>query len=129
MTTNRSDGWLLLAEPSRRRIVELLAEQPSSVAELAARMEISRPAVSQHLKVLRDAGMVRDEAHGTRRIHSVDPERLRRYRDELDAFWAGTLSALEGLVADPDPHPTAGPGPRRPGTSRPDSAPDQETPR
>jgi DNA-binding transcriptional ArsR family regulator len=64
------------------------------VAELAAEMPISRPAVSQHLKVLKDAGVVHDVQQGRHRIYSLDGERLDRYRRQLDGFWSDALSGL-----------------------------------
>lgn len=98
MTTNALDAWALLGDPSRRTILEVLAAAPSSVAELARALPISRPAVSQHLKVLKEAGVVADRAEGTRRIYSVDAEQLARYRAELDGFWGATLANLTRIT-------------------------------
>ena len=92
--TYRSDAWTLLGDASRRAIVERLSTGPCTVAELAAVMPISRPAVSQHLKVLREAGVVSDEPQGRNRIYSIDAARLARYRRQLDQFWAGALGNL-----------------------------------
>jgi len=80
----QSDGWALIGDTSRRAIIERLSQSPCSVAELADDMPISRPAVSQHLKLLREAGIVRDEPHGRQRIYSLDAARLQRYRRQLD---------------------------------------------
>jgi len=77
----------------RRAIVEQLAAGPMAVGELAARLPVTRPAVSQHLKVLREAGLVRDRADGTRRIYSIDPAGLGQIRAWLDRFWDEALAA------------------------------------
>ena len=82
-----------LAEPMRVAIVERLAERPMAVGELAAGLPVSRPAVSQHLKVLKQAKLVRDEAEGTRRIYSLDPAGLGPIRQWLDQFWDQALAA------------------------------------
>ena len=91
----QSDAWTLLGDPSRRAIVERLAVGPCSVAELADHMPISRPAVSQHLKVLREAGLVHDQAQGRHRVYSIDAARLERYRRQLDQFWSAALDNLK----------------------------------
>jgi len=90
----QSDAWALLGDPSRRAIVERLSFSPRSVAELAGEMPISRPAVSQHLKVLREAGIVRDQVRGRQRVYSIDAARLQRYRRQLDQFWSDALGNL-----------------------------------
>jgi DNA-binding transcriptional ArsR family regulator len=82
-----------LAEPMRQAIVERLAERPMAVGELADRLPVSRPAVSQHLKVLKEAGLVRDRAVGTRRIYAIDPAGLGPLRAWLDKFWDKALAA------------------------------------
>jgi len=94
VATYQSDAWALLGDASRRTIIERLSLSPCSVAELAGEMPISRPAVSQHLKVLRDAGIVQDEAQGRHRVYSIDAARLERYRRQLDRFWADALANL-----------------------------------
>src|SRR5436305_7640218 len=86
-------AFAALAEPMRTAIVERLAERPLAVGELAALLPISRPAVSQHLKVLKEAKLVRDHAEGTRRIYAVDPAGLGRIRAWLDRFWDQSLAA------------------------------------
>ena len=78
----------------RTAIVEKLAERPMAVGELAALLPVSRPAVSQHLKVLKEARLVRDHADGTRRIYSIDPAGLGQIRAWLDRFWDQALSAF-----------------------------------
>ena len=94
MTAYQSDAWALLGDASRRAIIERLSRNPCSVAELAADMPISRPAVSQHLKVLREAGIVADQAQGRHRVYSIDAARLERYRRQLDQFWSDALGNL-----------------------------------
>ena len=82
-----------LAEPMRVAIVEKLAKRPMAVGELAEGLPVSRPAVSQHLKVLKAAKLVRDQAEGTRRIYSLDPVGLGPLRQWLDRFWDQALAA------------------------------------
>ncbi|HEX4733033.1 MAG TPA: metalloregulator ArsR/SmtB family transcription factor [Thermoleophilaceae bacterium] len=97
---HRTDGWTALADPTRRVIVELLAERPWAVGELARTMPVSRPAVSQHLKVLKDAGLVIDRQAGSRRIYQLDPAGLDALRAELDRFWTKALAAFKQIVED-----------------------------
>lgn len=84
-----------LADPTRRAVFERLRRAPQTVGELAAHMPVSRPAVSQHLKVLKDAGLVRDEARGTARIYRIHAEGLRELRDWLDGFWDDALARFK----------------------------------
>ena len=91
MTNARA--FAALAEPMRQAIVERLSEGPKSVGELAALLPVSRPAVSQHLKVLKDASLVRDEARGTRRVYQIDPAGLGAIRQWLDRHWERALAA------------------------------------
>ena len=86
-------AFAALAEPMRIAIVERLAQRPMAVGELAAGLPVSRPAVSQHLKVLKTSKLVRDEAEGTRRIYSLDPAGLGPLRQWLDQFWDQALAA------------------------------------
>ena len=86
-------AFAALAEPMRVAIVEKLAQRPMAVGELAAGLPVSRPAVSQHLKVLKAAKLVRDQAAGTRRIYSLDPAGLGPLRQWLDRFWDQALAA------------------------------------
>ena len=88
-----TNAFAALAEPMRQAIVERLAEAPSSVGELAALLPVSRPAVSQHLKVLKEAKLVRDEARGTRRVYRIDPAGLGAIRQWLDSHWERALAA------------------------------------
>src|SRR4051812_17198730 len=99
--TYATNGWAALADPTRRTIFERLIERPSAVGELAAELPVSRPAVSQHLKVLKDAGLVVDKRAGKRRIYQVDPGGLAALRAELDRFWTKTLAAYKTVVEEP----------------------------
>lgn len=94
----RVDGWTALADPTRRAIFERLAARPSAVGELARDMPVSRPAVSQHLKVLKDAGLVVDRPEGTRRIYQVAPDGVGAMRAQLDRFWNQALAAYKDVV-------------------------------
>lgn len=80
-----------LADPTRREIFERLRGEPKPVGELAAQLPVSRPAVSQHLKVLKDAGLVAEKKSGTRRIYRVEPSGLVALRNYLDTFWGDAL--------------------------------------
>jgi len=84
-----------LADPTRRKVFERLRAGPSSVGRLAQGMPVSRPAVSQHLKVLKEAGLVNEEQDGTRRIYRIDPHGLGRLRAWLDQFWESALDAFK----------------------------------
>jgi DNA-binding transcriptional ArsR family regulator len=93
----------LLGDPSRRAIFELLARRPSSVGELAARLPISRPAVSQHLRVLKDGGLIISQAKGTRRIYRLNPDGVAALRAWLDRVWDDALTAVQKAAeAAPD---------------------------
>jgi DNA-binding transcriptional ArsR family regulator len=92
VTTNAATALTALGDPTRQAIFERLAAGPLAVGELAAGLPVSRPAVSQHLRVLSDAGLVRHEAVGTRRIYEVDRDGLATLRDYLDGFWEGALA-------------------------------------
>ena len=84
-----------LGDRTRRTVFELVAEGPRAVGELAELLPVSRPAVSQHLRVLKDAGLVRDRVHGTRRLYSVSPEAIADLRTYLDGFWERALDAFK----------------------------------
>ncbi|MFL5885047.1 MAG: ArsR/SmtB family transcription factor [Thermoleophilaceae bacterium] len=96
-----ADAWDALGDRTRRAIVECLAERPRAVGELAGELPVSRPAVSQHLKVLKDAGLVTERAAGTRRIYRLNPEGVGALRDQLDTFWNRALSAYKDAVEQP----------------------------
>jgi DNA-binding transcriptional ArsR family regulator len=98
VTAYESDPWSVLGDASRRAIIERLAAGASTVADLADEMSISRPAVSQHLKVLKDAGVVQDQVSGRHRVYSLDAERLERFRRQLDRFWSDALTQLAATV-------------------------------
>jgi DNA-binding transcriptional ArsR family regulator len=92
------DAWAALGDPTRRAIVASLAERPRAVGELAAELPVSRPAVSQALKVLKDAGLVNERAVGTRRIYRLNPVAVAALRDQLDTFWARALTNYEDII-------------------------------
>ena len=96
------DGWSALADPTRREIVSRLAERPRPVGELAAGLPVTRSAVSQHLKILRDAGLVSERALGTRRIYRVNPVALAALRDQLETYWQRSLTRYADLVDGTD---------------------------
>ncbi len=87
------DAIAVLADPTRRRVFERLARGPSAVGDIARDMTISRPAVSQHLKALKEAGLASDRAVGTRRVYQIDPAGLGQMRAWLDQFWTAALDA------------------------------------
>jgi DNA-binding transcriptional ArsR family regulator len=96
--TYRADGWTALGDPTRREIFERLADRPRAVGELAGELPVSRPAVSQHLKVLKDAGLVVDRPAGNRRIYQLDPDGVGALRAQLDRFWSRALAAYKEVV-------------------------------
>jgi DNA-binding transcriptional ArsR family regulator len=89
-----------LADPTRRRVFETIIDQPLSVGELASTLPVSRPAVSQHLRVLKQAGLVSDHAKGTRRIYAASPSGLAELRAYLDTFWHRSLTAFEAAAEE-----------------------------
>ena len=96
------NGFSALGDPTRREIFERLARRPRPVGELAEELPVSRPAVSQHLKVLRDAGLVVDTKDGSRRLYRVNPDGVAGMRAYLDRFWSGALSAFETAARTED---------------------------
>ena len=94
----QSDAWTALGDPTRKAIFELLLDRPRPVGELAAELPVSRPAVSQHLRVLKDARLVTDQPVGTRRIYRVDPDGLAALRGDLERFWGRALIAYKTAV-------------------------------
>jgi DNA-binding transcriptional ArsR family regulator len=94
----QADGWHALGDPTRRAIFERLAEGPRAVGELAGELPVSRPAVSQHLRVLKDAGLVVDRPAGNRRIYQLNPEGVGALRAQLDRFWSKALAAYKQVV-------------------------------
>ena len=102
MTTDQDDRvWEALGDRTRRAIVLCLTEGPKPVGELATYLPVSRSAVSQHLKVLKDAGLVAERAVGTRRIYRLNEAGVLALRDQLDTFWNRALSGYEDLVKEP----------------------------
>ena len=97
--TYQSDDALdALGDPTRRAILACLAERPRAVGELADELPVSRPAVSQHLKVLKGAGLVTDHAAGTRRIYRLNPAGVAALRDQLETFWNRALESYQDVV-------------------------------
>ena len=92
------NGWTALGDPTRHAIFKRLVEHPRAVGELAATLPVSRPAVSQHLKVLKSAGLVADRRVGRQRVYRVEPEGLGQLRVEVDRFWNTTLAAYKTVV-------------------------------
>ncbi len=90
-----------LGDPTRREIFERLAARPAAVGELARGLPVSRPAVSQHLKVLKRAGLVRQAPDGTRRVYRLDPRGIAAMRDWLDSLWASALDAFKEFADRP----------------------------
>jgi DNA-binding transcriptional ArsR family regulator len=97
----RRRGVVRTGDPTRRAIVACLAERPWAVGELAAVLPVSRPAVSQALKVLKDAGLVSERAAGTRRIYRLNATAVAALRDQLDTFWNRALAAYGDVVEQP----------------------------
>jgi len=113
----RRDALAALGEPTRRAIVELLADGPAAVGVLAARLPVSRPAVSQHLRVLEEAGVVRARAVGTRRLYALDPDGVAAARAVLDRFWDRALTDFADFAAAATTTPAGaetGPAPAQP---------------
>ncbi|KWX68726.1 helix-turn-helix transcriptional regulator [Mycobacterium sp. NAZ190054] len=99
MTTYRTaDPWDAIADGTRRSIMQRLAAGPCAVGELARDLPVSRPAVSQHLKILKSAGLVCDRAQGTRRVYQLDPEGIAALRADLDRFWTQALAGFKDIV-------------------------------
>ena len=101
--TNRSaalQAFGALGDPTRRAILEQLAVRPSAVGELAATLPVSRSAVSQHLRVLKEAGLVNETPDGVRRIYRLDPRGIAAMRDWLDAHWSTALDAFKNFADD-----------------------------
>ncbi len=94
----RIDPWAALGDPTRKAIFERVVDRPRAVVELAGELPVSRPAVSQHLRVLKDAGLVTDQPVGTRRIYRVAPDGLALLRADLERFWGKTLAAYKAAA-------------------------------
>jgi DNA-binding transcriptional ArsR family regulator len=92
------DVWDAMGDRTRRAIIKRLAERPRAVGDLANELPVSQPAVSQHLKVLKAAGLVTDRAIGTRRIYRLNPTGVAALRDQLDTFWNRALTSYKDIV-------------------------------
>jgi DNA-binding transcriptional ArsR family regulator len=99
---NSNLAFAALADPTRREVFERLAAGPKAVGELAAGLPVSRPAVSQHLKVLKEAGLVSDQPEGARRVYQIDPKGLGLIRAWLDRYWDAALLAFQAAVESDD---------------------------
>ena len=102
MVTYQNSGLAALADPTRRTIFELLADGPRPVGDLARQLPVTRPAVSQHLKVLKEAGLVTDRAQGTQRLYQMNPEGVAAARAYFDQFWNRSLAAYKRAVEQPN---------------------------
>jgi DNA-binding transcriptional ArsR family regulator len=100
-TDRAGDGWSALADGTRRAIVSRLAEGPQAVGQLAAQLPVTRSAVSQHLKILKNAGLVSEHAVGTRRIYRLNPTAVAALRDQLDTFWQRALASYVDVAEQP----------------------------
>ncbi|GAB4259575.1 MAG: metalloregulator ArsR/SmtB family transcription factor [Pararhodobacter sp.] len=99
----QSKALAALADPTRQQVLDILRSGPKPVGEIAARLPVSRPAVSQHLKVLGEAGLVSVRAEGTRRLYAVRPEGLVPLRRWLDGFWDDVLTRFAAEIDQPEP--------------------------
>ena len=95
---NQAAALLALGDPTRLAIVEHLVDGPCAVVDLARALPVSRPAVSQHLRILKDAGLVIDQPAGNRRIYRVDPDAMAALRGQLDQFWAKAMTAYKTIA-------------------------------
>jgi DNA-binding transcriptional ArsR family regulator len=98
VVTYQASGWTALGDPTRREIFERVAARPRAVGEIAAGLPVTRPAVSQHLKVLKDAGLVVDRRDGNRRIYQANPDGVAELRSQLDRFWNQALATFKQVV-------------------------------
>jgi len=96
------DPWTALGDPTRRAIFERIADRPRAVVDIARELPVSRPAVSQHLRVLKDAGLVMDHPIGSRRVYSLNPAGLNALRADLERFWSGALASYNWIVEHTD---------------------------
>lgn len=102
MSTNQENGITALGDATRRAIFELLADGPRPVGEIAKQLPVTRPAVSQHLKVLKEAGLVIDRQIGTRRLYQLNPAGVAALRAYFDGFWNRALNAFKQAVEQRD---------------------------
>ncbi len=106
MATDHGNGLSALGDATRRAIFELLAEGPRPVGDIARELPVTRPAVSQHLKVLKEAGLVLDRQQGTRRLYQLNPDGVGALRAYLDRFWKQSLAAFKRAVEREDEEET-----------------------
>ena len=104
--TNLSATLAALGDPTRRAIFELVAERPAAVGEIALAVPVSRAAVSQHLRVLKDAGLVADRPLGTRRIYRIEPHGISELRAYFEGFWSKALDAFRLAAEEGDRQPS-----------------------
>jgi DNA-binding transcriptional ArsR family regulator len=104
-----ADALSALADPTRRRVFELVAERPRPVRQLADQLPVSRPAVSQHLKVLRQAGLVQEQRVGTRHVYGLDTAGLEILRAYFESFWERSLAVFKGAVEQTNRPEPSGP--------------------
>jgi DNA-binding transcriptional ArsR family regulator len=102
VVTYQHPGWSALGDGTRQAIFERLAERPRAVGELAVGLPVSRPAVSQHLRVLKDAGLVVNQRAGNRNVYRIDPDGLAELRADLDRFWSRALADYKAAVEQPE---------------------------
>jgi DNA-binding transcriptional ArsR family regulator len=100
MTYEEDEGWTTLADRNRRSILMELAEGERTVSELTQALPVTQPAVSQHLKVLKQVGLVSDRAEGTRRIYRLNEAGVAALRDQLDTFWNRAMAGFEKLMEE-----------------------------
>jgi DNA-binding transcriptional ArsR family regulator len=100
-TKAAADRIAAFSDPVRRAIIEILADGPRSVGDIAGQLPVTRPAVSQHLKVLSEAGLIAHESVGTRNLYRIEPERVAEVRDYLDALWQKALGNLKSRIEKP----------------------------
>jgi DNA-binding transcriptional ArsR family regulator len=98
VSTNHARAFVALGDPTRQLIFERLAKRPMPVGKLAAGLAVTRPAVSQHLKILRGAGLVMVHQEGTRRVYQIDPKGVDAMRTYLDRFWDRALTAMKKVA-------------------------------
>jgi DNA-binding transcriptional ArsR family regulator len=98
VAAHQVDGWTALGDPTRRAVFELLAAGPRPVGEIAAELPVTRPAVSQHLKVLKEAGLVIDRPDGTRRLYELNPDGIGALRAYVERFWTRALTSFKQRV-------------------------------
>jgi len=103
----KGKAFSALADPTRRQVFERLGQGPRAVGELAEGLPVSRPAVSQHLKVLKEAGLVTDRPDGARRVYQIDPDGLGQLRAWIDRFWDTALDAFKAEVERDEDEETA----------------------